>query len=139
MPALPEARLTVQARVRLSGIASEDATILSVRGSGGEAASVRVTNDGVLAWFDGETKIRSTTGIAAATFYRVTARIDQSARTYDIRVTTDDETPIATVTGLKWRQPAVRTVSSVCVETAPAPPAQGVDVAEVSVSEDVRP
>jgi hypothetical protein len=139
MPALPEARLTVQARVRLSGIASEDATILSVRGSGGEAASVRVTNDGVLAWFDGETKIRSTTGIAAATFYRVTARIDQTARTYDIRVTTDDETPIATVTGLKWRQPAVRTVSSVCVETAPAPPAQGVDVAEVSVSEDVRP
>ena len=57
---VPGTTLTVRMRVRVSRLALDDATILSVRGSGGETASLRVTDQGVLAWFDGTTKIRST-------------------------------------------------------------------------------
>jgi hypothetical protein len=125
-------------RVRLSRIALDDGTILSVRGSGGEAASLRVTDKGVLAWFDRLTKIRSTARFRPNVWYRVTARIDQAKRTYDLRVTNDGGgTRIASASGLRWRQAAVRTVGSVCLETAGAPPAQAIDIAEVSVVQDV--
>jgi hypothetical protein len=64
----------------------------------------------------------------------VTAVIDQAKRTYNLRVTSDNgKTRIATVSGRRWRMAAVRTVGSVCIETAAAPPAQAIDVAEVSV------
>jgi hypothetical protein len=136
---VPAARLIVRARVRISRIGLEDATILSVRGSGGEAASVRVTNLGVLAWFDRATKIRTTAAFRPRTWYRVTATIDQAARTYNVRVTTDGGTRVAGANGLRWRQPGVRTVETVCGETAPAPPAQVIDFADVSVTQVVTP
>ncbi len=125
--------LTIRMRVRLSRLALEDATILSVRGSGGEAASLRVTNLGMLAWFDGATKLRSTTRFRPNVWYRVTARIDQSKRTYDVSVSSDGGKRIVGVSGLRWRMPAVRIVGAVCAETAGAPPAQAIDFAEVSV------
>ena len=134
MPEVPGRTLTVRLRVRLSRIALEDGTILSVRGSGGESASLRVTNKGVLAWFDRTTKIRSSARFRAKVWYRVTAVIDQTKRTYNLRVTSDDgKTRIASASGLRWRMAALRTVGSVCIETAAAPPAQAIDVAEVSV------
>jgi hypothetical protein len=134
VPEVPGRTLTVRMRVRLSRIALEDGTILSVRGSGGESASLRVTNQGVLAWFDRATKIRSTARFRAKVWYRVTATIDQAKRTYSVRVTSDNgKTRIASASGLRWRMAAVRTVGSICVETAPAPPAQAIDIAEVSV------
>jgi hypothetical protein len=129
--------LTIRMRVRLSRIAFDDATILSVRGSGGESASLRVTNKGVLAWFDRTTKIRTTVRFRSNVWYRVVARIDQAKRTYDIRVTSDGGKRIASAAGLRWRMAAVRTVGSVCLETAGAPPAQAIDLAEVSVLQDV--
>jgi hypothetical protein len=136
---VPGAAIVVRARVRLSRIGVEDATILSVRGSGGEAASIRVTNLGVLAWFDRATKIRTTVPFRPGTWYRVTASIDQAARTYNVRVTTDDGTRVAGANGLRWRQPGVRTVETVCGETAPAPPAQVIDFADVTATQRVTP
>ncbi len=134
---VPGTTLTIRMRVRVSRRGLDDATILSVRGSGGETASLRVTNQGVLAWFDRATKIRSTVRIRPTVWYRVTAVIDQAKRTYNLRVTSDGGKLIAGVAGLRWRMPAVRTVGSVCVETAGAPPAQAIDLAEVSVLQDV--
>ena len=139
VPQIPGTVLTVRARVRLSRIGLEDATILSVRGSGGETASVRVTNKGVLGWFDRATKIRTTRPFRPRTWYRVTATIDQSKRTYAVRVTTDGGRLVARASGLRWRQPAVESVRSVCVETAPAPPTQAIDIGEVSVTQVVTP
>ena len=138
-PEIASAPLTVRARVRLSRLGLEDATILSVRGSGGEAASIRVTDLGVLAWFDRSTKIRSTVRFRPGVWYRVTARIDQVKRTYDLRVTTDGGTRIAGAADLRWRMGAVRTVGSVCGQTAAAPPAQVIDFADVTVVQTVTP
>ena len=69
----------------------------------------------------------------------LTAIIDQSKRTYDFRVTTDDGTRVARASGLRWRMAALRTVGSICIETAAAPPAQAIDVAEVSVLQEDTP
>ena len=138
-PEIARSTITVRARVRLSRIGLEDATILSVRGSGGEATSIRVTNLGVLAWFDRSTKIRSTVPIRPGVWYRVMVRIDQAKRTYDLRVTTDGGTRIAGAADLRWRMAAVRTVGSVCGQTSPAPPAQVIDFADVSAVATVVP
>jgi hypothetical protein len=139
VPEVPGRKLTVRLRVRVSRIALEDGTILSVRGSGGESASLRVTDNGVLAWFDRGTKIRSTARIQRNRWYRVTAIIDQSKRTYDFRVTTDDGTRVARASGLRWRMAALRTIGSICIETAAAPPAQAIDIGEVSVLQEDTP
>ncbi len=138
-PEIPGAALTVRARIRLTRVALDDATILSVRGSGGETASIRVTNKQVLAWFDGATKIRSTATLPTGRFFIVTATIDQEHKTYDLRVTTDAGAAVASASALDWRMSAVETVRSVCIETPPALPTQAIVVSEVSVSQDAMP
>ena len=88
IPEIPGAALTVRARIRLTRVALDDATILSVRGSGGETASIRVTNKQVLAWFDGATKVRSTATLPTGRFFLVTATIDQAKQ--DVRPASHD-------------------------------------------------
>lgn len=139
LPDIPRATLTVVMRARLSGIASEDATMLSVRGSGGEAASLRVTNKGVVGYFNGSKKVRTTIAFRPGTWYRLTATIDQAKQTYAIRLTTDGGKLIARAAGLRWRMATVESVRSICVETAPAPPARSIDIAEVRVTQLVTP
>ena len=124
---------------KLSRVGLEDATLLSVRGSGGEAASVRVTNKSVFAWFNGSTKIRSTAAFRPGTWYRIRATIDQAKKTYSFRIDTGGGRPVARASGLRWRNRAVPSVRSVCLETAPAPPSQTIDIAEVRVTQVVTP
>jgi hypothetical protein len=137
IPEIPGAALTVRARIRLTRVALDDATILSVRGSGGETASIRVTNQQALAWFDGPTKIRSSTSLPTGRFFILTARIDQERKTYALRVTTDSGAPVVSADGLDWRMSAVETVGSICIETPPVLPTQAIIVSEVSVTQDV--
>lgn len=139
IPEIPRTTLSVSMRVRLSRISLEDATILSARGSGGEAASLRVTNKGVIGYFNGSGKTRTTVAYRPKAWYRVSATIDQVKRTYSIRVTTDGGKLVAKASGLRWRMSAVRSIRSVCVETAPAPPSQSIDIAEVRVTQVVTP
>ena len=139
IPDIPRTTLSVSMRVRVSRISVEDATILSARGSGGEAASLRVTNKGVIGYFNGSGKTRTTVAYRPRAWYRVSATIDQVKRTYSIRVTTDAGKLIAKASGLRWRMAAVRSVRSICVETAPAPPSQAIDIAEVRVTQVVTP
>ena len=136
---IPRTTLSVSVRVRLSRISLEDATILSARGSGGEAASLRVTNKGVIGYFNGSGKIRTTVAFRPRVWYRVSATIDQVKRTYSIRVTTDGGKLVAKASGLRWRMSAVRSVRSICAETAPAPPSQAIDIGEVRVTQVVTP
>ena len=125
--------------VKLSRAALEDATILSVRGSGGESASIRVTSKSVFAWFNGPLKIRTTAAFKRGAWYRVRATIDQTRKTYSVRIDTGGGRLVARASGLRWRARAVPSVKSVCVETAPAPPSQTIDIAEVRVTQVVTP
>ncbi|MFL5685441.1 MAG: hypothetical protein ACJ77D_05250 [Chloroflexota bacterium] len=136
---VPATTLSVDILVKLSRAALEDATILSVRGSGGESASIRVTSKSVFAWFNGSTKIRTTAPFRAGAWYRVRATIDQTRKTYSVRIDTGGGRLVARASGLRWRARAVPSVKSVCVETAPAPPSQTIDIAEVRVTQIVTP
>ena len=131
--------LSIEARVRTSALGTSDTALVSVRGVGGEAASVRVTDRGVLAWFDGATKIRSVTPLRPNTWYRITLTLDQAARSSALRVRTDGGTAVDGRRSLGWRMPAVQVVRSVCFETAGASLAQTIDLAEVQVIQPARP
>jgi hypothetical protein len=133
IPQLPGTRVTVELRVRVSRAGASDAVLVSVRGSGGEAGSVRVTTRGVFGWYAGPTKVRSTIPFRGHAWYRVRVTFDQARRTYDLRVWNAANRPVAGRTGLRWRTPDVKVVDSVCVETAAGAPAQVVDVAGVNV------
>ena len=139
VPEVPGAVLTVQARVRPSRVGQSDASILSVRGSGGETASIRVTDLGQWAWFNGTVKVRPGPTVRPRTWYRLTVRVDQEKRTYDMQVTTDSGGPVVSATGMRWRSNDVRTVGSVCLETAGTPPRQVIDLGEVTVVQHVTP
>ena len=136
---VPGTTLSVDMLVKLSRAALEDATILSVRGSGGESASIRVTSKSVFAWFNGPLKIRTTAAFKRGAWYRVRATIDQTRKTYSVRIDTGGGRLVARASGLRWRARAVPSVKSVCVETAPAPPSQTIDIAEVRVTQVVTP
>jgi hypothetical protein len=136
---VPRATISVDILVKLSKPALEDATILSVRGSGGESASVRVTTKSVFAYFNGSTKIRTTAVFRPGAWYRVRATIDQVRKTYSVRIDSGGGRPVTRASGLRWRARVVPSVKSVCVETAPAPPIQTIDIAEVRVTQVVTP
>ena len=136
---VPATTLSVDILLKLSRAGVEDATILSMRGSGGESASIRVTSKSVFAWFDGANKIRTTAAFRAGAWYRVRATIDQTKKTYSLRIDTAGGRLVARASGLRWRARAVPSVKSVCVETAPTPPRQTIDVAEVRVTQVVTP
>jgi len=136
---VPGTTISVDILVKLSKPALEDATILSVRGSGGESASVRVTTKSVFAYFNGSTKIRTTAVFRPGAWYRVRATIDQVRKTYSVRIDTGGGRLVTRASGLRWRARVVPSVKSVCVETAPAPPIQTIDIAEVRVTQVVTP
>ncbi|HET9085729.1 MAG TPA: hypothetical protein VFN41_15130 [Candidatus Limnocylindrales bacterium] len=136
---VPGTTLSVDILVKLSRVALEDATILSMRGSGGESASIRVTSKSVFAWFNGPVKIRTTAAFKAGAWYRVRTTIDQTRKTYSVRIDNTGGRLIARASGLRWRARAVPSVKSICVETAPAPPSQTIDIAEVRVTQVVTP
>jgi hypothetical protein len=136
---VPAATLAVDILVKLSRVGLEDATLLSVRGSGGEATSIRVTSKSVFAWFNGTTKVRTTAAFRPGAWYRIRATIDQTRKTYSVRIDTGGGRFVARATGLRWRNRAVASAKSVCVETAPAPPRQTIDIAEVHVTQVVTP
>ena len=61
--------------VRINAIGSSDATLLSVRGPGGEAVSIRVTRHGLVAYYLGGAKITTKVAFQPGRTYRLTATI----------------------------------------------------------------
>jgi hypothetical protein len=133
IPELDGSRITVLMRVRVSAIGTSDAVVFAARGPGGEAGSLRFSSHSRLAWYAGAGKVRSLIPVRARAWYRVVATFDQAKRTYDLRVWNPAGQPITAKTGLRWRTPGVTAIDSICIDTAGAPPAQVIDIAEVSV------
>jgi hypothetical protein len=133
IPSLPGATVTIDTRVRVSRAGAADAVMVAVRGSGGEAGSVRITSRGRFAWYAGSAKVRSTTAARAHAWYRVVVTLDQRRRTYALRVLNSANRLVVARTGLRWRTPAVKVVDSVCAETAAGAPRQVVDLGFVNV------
>ncbi len=138
-PEIAGVTLTIDARVRTSALGTSDTTLLAVRGSGGEATSIRATDRGVFAWFAGSTKVRSTRAVRPGTWYRISLSIDQAAKTYDLRLASDDGRSIIARDDVPWRTPELERVGSICLETAGASRAQTIDLAEVQMLQERLP
>lgn len=131
----PDSVLSIDLRVRVTGHdGASDTSILSLRGGGGEAAAVRVTSHGDFAWFAGAERPRAP-GFVGGRVYRVTATIDQAARTFSFRVRADDGTVLVRQSGLAWRSGEVESVRSICLTTTSGQPAQVIDLLDVKVLE----
>lgn len=139
LPVAGPSRLIVDLRVRASGVGTADSAILSLRGPGGEAATVRVSERGEFAWFDGPTKVRTTPIFEADTWYRVHAVVDQVAKTYAFTISPDRGDPIVERSGIDWRDPAVPAVGDICLETAVGAPDLTIDLADARVLQETAP
>lgn len=136
---VPQGSLAIEARVRFSRLGASDTALLSLRGSGGEAGNVRVTDAGFLAWYDGTVKVRTEAQLAPGRWYRIFITVDQTARTYDIRVTTDGGARIASRSAIAWRSSVVRNVRSLCQQHADMAPGQALDLSDVEIVQMVTP
>ncbi len=139
IPEIGGVTLTLDARVRTSALGTSDTTLVAVRGSGGEATSIRATDRGVFAWFAGATKVRSARIVTPGTWYRISLSIDQAAKTYDLRLMSDDGRSIIARDDVPWRTPELERAGTICLETAGASRAQTIDLAEVQMLQEHRP
>ena len=103
--------------VRINAIGSSDATLLSVRGPGGEAVSIRVTRHGLVAYYLGGAKITTKVAFLPGRTYRLTATIRLKTRTYDWTLATGGRT-VGRATGAKWRTADLTAIDSVCAQSA---------------------
>jgi hypothetical protein len=125
--------VTVTELVRLSRIGGSDSTIGSIRGRGGEAASVRVTRHNLLAYFNGAAKVTTTVPFRAGAWYRSTIIVNVRTRTYSWNLTPVGGRAVIAVKGLHWRTAALASVDSVCIQTAPSSPGQAIYLNDVIV------
>jgi hypothetical protein len=133
--ATADARLDIDARVGLEGLGSSDATLVSLRGSGGESVSIRVTSRGTFAWFDGPTKVQTDVIAQPGVDYGVSIDVDQSSRTFDLRIQTAAGEVLVDRSGMAWRSPDVTGQRSVCIETASGAAEQHVRLERIIVLE----
>jgi hypothetical protein len=132
-------RLEVDMRVGFEGLGASDASLASLRGSGGEAVSVRVTAGGTFAWYDGATKVRSDVVARPGVDYGLSIDIDQASRTFDLRIVTVDGEVVIERDDVAWRSPDVLAPRSVCMETASGTSDQHLRLERISVLEFQAP
>jgi hypothetical protein len=132
-PASASGVVTATELVRLNRVGGSDATIGSIRGPGGEAASVRVTRHNLLGYFNGSAKVTTTVPFRAAAWYRSTIVVNLRTRTYGWTLTPVGGRAVINVKGVHWRGAALTSVDSVCIQTAGSSPGQAIFLNDVIV------
>jgi hypothetical protein len=117
--------ITVTERFQLAGIGTSDATIGSVRGPGGEAASVRVTRHHLLAYYAGTRKVTTSIALRTGVWYGSTVVIRPAGHTYDWTVTNAAGRVVARISGIHWREASVPAVDTLCIQ---APQGRGASI-----------
>jgi hypothetical protein len=135
VPATLSTPVTVSLRLRVNTVALRDTILLSLRGSGGDLGSLRISKRGRFSWFDGPTKTESTTRFRSSRWYRVTAVVQQSGRTYDLTVADDGGRVVLRRRGLDWRRAEVPSLREMCIETGDGQAKQRIDVSDVRVTQ----
>jgi hypothetical protein len=123
-------------RFRVNTTGLTDTTVVSLRGSGGDLGSVRISKRGRFSFFDGPRKVEPSTRFVRRGWYRLLVVVDQGRRTYDITIRRDDGTVVMRRRGLAWRRPDVPSVREMCLETSTGQPKQRIDVSDVRVLQE---
>ena len=126
--------LVSEVRVRLEQIGAADAVITSLRDQSGESVSVRFGQGGTFAYYSGQVKVRSAVPIRLNTWYRSAVTVNLESRTYDWRLSSDDDSRILEVKGISFRESAATQVSEICVQTSVGATGAGLRFDDVRVS-----
>jgi hypothetical protein len=110
--------VVVEMRVRLDALGSADAVITSLRDRGAESASVRFGQGGTFAYYAGATKVRTEVAFRTGTWYRSTVTVHPDRGTYDWLLASDGGKALVRAERIPFRDPAVKQVGSVCVQTS---------------------
>lgn len=121
-------------RFRFDAVSPADVLITSLRDGGEEVASVRAGANGMFAWYDGATKVRSAIPARPGAWYRSSVGVDIAARRYSWRLVDDAGRTVVEVSGLTFRDPLAGPVSEVCVGTSSDAAGRGVEFDDVRLS-----
>jgi hypothetical protein len=110
--------VTVAELFQVGGGGPSDTTVGSIRGPGGETASVRVTRHQLLSYFDGTRKVTTTVAVRAGVWYRSTIIVRPETHTYDWTVANAAGKAIYRISRVHWRQAAVPAVDTFCAQAA---------------------
>ncbi|QYG92242.1 hypothetical protein HC251_07190 [Iamia sp. SCSIO 61187] len=119
IPELPAEVVTVEASMRSSGApGTADTRLLTVRGTGGSVASVRLSRLGLAGW---STSAGRVTGlpVAAGAVLVISVRLELPTRTADITVSSTDGAVLAQGADIPWLTAGDGTVDELCIRPAP--------------------
>ncbi len=139
LPVTLTTRVTTSMRFRVNTTGLTDATIVALRGSGGDLGSVRISKRGRFSYFDGTRKVEPSTRFVRRAWYRLSVVTDQRRRTYDVTVRRDDGTVVLRQRGLRWRRAEVPSLREMCIQTSTDQPKQRIDVSDVQVLQEPGP
>lgn len=127
--------VTATTIVRLGAIGTADATLVSLRFHGNEAALGRFGIGGTFAYYAGATKIRTTAAWKPGTWYRSIAKVDLDRRTWSWSVFVDGSSaPLVRVDSIPFREPTATSVGSICIQTSSGKAGLTLDVDRVVVT-----
>jgi hypothetical protein len=139
VPVTLDTPVTVKFRIRINTTGINDTTLMSLRGSGGDLGSLRISKRGQFSYFDGTRKVESSVRYARSRWYTVTAVVQQQRRTYDLVVATDSGSVVLRRRGLHWRRSIVPSVREMCIETTSGQPKQRIDLSGAVVTQVPAP
>jgi hypothetical protein len=131
-PPVTSGDLTVDVRVRLNRIGPSDAVLTEVRGESVEAASVRFGRNGMFAYFQGQTKIRTLIPIRRGVWYRSIVVVHMKTHTYDWSMY-NGRRRVLVVRNVAWRDTTSLPMSKVCLRTPTGGPGIGINWDDISV------
>ncbi|HEY3522760.1 MAG TPA: hypothetical protein VGK63_03565 [Candidatus Limnocylindrales bacterium] len=119
--------------VSLAALGDSDATVASVRGPGGEIASVRFTRDGEIAYYAAAAKITTTRAIRLGQAYRIVIMTNPANDRFSLSVRATSGGAVLRRTAIPARTPGIREVDRACVETPLGGAMNGLQVSSLRV------
>ncbi len=119
-PRVTDGSLVVSVDVLVSVLGRGDTEISSVGGPGGTAAAVRFGFGGVLAYYDGATRVKTRVAYRPGVWYRSTIIVHLDRRTYDWELTARGAArALLIVRGVHWRSRGLPSIDKLCLATPP--------------------
>lgn len=133
LPPTASGRVRLSFVVSLTALGDSDATVASVRGPGGEIASVRFTRHGEIAYYAGAAKVTTTRTIELGRPYRIVVTATPRTGRFSLTVRPADGGAALRRTAIPARTPGVAAVDQACVETPLGGAADGLRVSSLRV------
>jgi hypothetical protein len=130
---VPEGAVTASVTFMLGTLPPSEVTVTSLRGDG-DAADVRVDEEGRLRYAAGPAKVDTSVHVRPGVWYRSAVTVDLEQRTYAWEMVEADGTePLMTQSGIPWETPTAGAIDELCVRTGGGVPGFALHLDEVVV------